>query len=457
MIEDTINVKDALNEYFRLKEKFENESKLNKKKLINNSTLSKKEKRTEYLKLKPKCVNCKRPSKLGTIFSITYHPADDKNSGYRTFKSSCGDLADPCNLNIEINVGEVEPLDKLMNDIRNDITESKNEIINNKNKLLFGLITTESAIENFENNKSYINELTSLYEVYLDSWNNLIENQQKKIELDDSLVQSYMFIAQIKDCIKKMNETGESQYAVDAANIYHKTLEPLLIKIRHLKYSQNLVYNDDSENVCKLIQKKYDFTDLLVAGVNDKVVAYDVGLKAKKIAPKKTGLIIESDEEEEPQIKITPKITSDSNTVEDEPIIGKGEDGIEWNKPEYKNLWSKLPQKLKAAFKLNIDWMNDFMNKCINDNLNPPPGYNGCVLPTPPNIVMPPRKMENGQYDFGISIYNESFNKLPASVQSTYLTLYKEDPKTKQKNYNMFENALNELVMKEVGLGKGFF
>ncbi len=37
------------------------------------------------------------------------------------------------------------------------------ENINDKNKLLFGLITTESALENFDNNKTYISELTSIY------------------------------------------------------------------------------------------------------------------------------------------------------------------------------------------------------------------------------------------------------------------------------------------------------
>ena len=63
----------------------------------------------------PKCVNCKRPSKKGTIFSIVYHPSDDKTDAYRTFKAICGDLADPCNLNIEINIGQRDSLDKLMN------------------------------------------------------------------------------------------------------------------------------------------------------------------------------------------------------------------------------------------------------------------------------------------------------------------------------------------------------
>jgi len=472
--EDIPSVKDALNEYFRLKESFENANKTIKKKIMNNPTLSKREKRAEYLKIKPKCINCKRPSKFGTLFSITFHPSDDKTDAYRSFKSVCGFLADPCNLNIELNLGQYEPLDKLMNDIRNEIKNTKNNIINDKNKLLFGLVTTEKAIEDFELNKTYITELTSIYESYLDKWNDIAENPQKKMELEESLVQSYMFINQIKDCIKKLNETGDNQYAVDAANVYHKTLKPLLDKIRILKYSENAVFNDDMENVCKLIQKQYNETDTLLAGYASKVVSYDVGIKAKKLQKKKPTFVIESDEEtesgekeideednqdgedqeaEDQSVKILPK----KSTIEDEPIIGKGEDGIEWSEPEYKNLWSRLPPKLKTAFKLNIDWMKEFMDKCVNERISHGPSWNGCKLTTPPNLIVPPRKMENGQYDFGVSIYNEAFNKMPKNSQSSYLTLYKEDPTTKEKNYLMLEDQMNQLVEREVGFGRGFF
>jgi hypothetical protein len=205
-IQEIPSVNEALNEYFRLKTKFDNENNVYKKRIINNQTLSKKEKRSEYLKLMPKCVNCKRPSKKGTIFSIVYHPSDDKTDAYRTFKTICGDLADPCNLNIEVNIGQRDSLDKLMNNIRNEIIEYKNKIIDDKNKLLFGLVTTETALDNFDYNKGYVSDLTSIYEIYLDKWNNKIDNQEKKNELEESLVQAYENINAIKDCIKKMNE-----------------------------------------------------------------------------------------------------------------------------------------------------------------------------------------------------------------------------------------------------------
>jgi hypothetical protein len=456
--EETISVKDALNEYFRLKEMFENSNKAVKKKIINNPTLSKREKREEYIKIKPKCINCKRPSKLGTIFSTTFHPTNDTTDSYRSLKVICGVLADPCNLNVEINLGKYYPLDKLITEIRDEIKDTKNTIISDKNRLLFGLITTETAIEEFETNKRYISNLTSLYEGYLDKWNKIVENHQKKTELEETLVQSYTFISEIKESIKKLNVMGNNQYAIDAANIYHNKLKPTLDKIRTLKYRENLVFNDETENVCKLIQKPYSEMDTLFQTVDSKVISYDIGLKGKDIKKKNKPLIIESDEEEEPKIKIQPsKIPSGPVTIEDEPIIGKGEDGIEWNEPEYKNLWSKLSPKLKSAFKLNIDWMKEFMNKCVNERVNHGPSWSGCRLPTPPNLVLPPRVMSNGQYDFGVSIYNEAFNKLPVSQQKTYLTLYKEDPQTKAKNYKMLEESLNSLVEKEVDFGRGFF
>lgn len=452
--EEILSVKDALNEYFRLKEKFENEMNVNKRKIMNNPTLSKREKRSEYLKLMPKCVNCRRPSKKGTIFSVTFHPSDEKTDAYRTFKIICGNLADPCNLNIEINLGVVEHLDKMIENIRKEISETKNVIINDKNKLLFGLMTTETALENFDTNKSYITDLTSIYESYLDQWNKKIDNPDKKAELDDSFILLYQNIDKIKECIQKMNENNDTQFAVDAASIYYTTVQPLMNKIRQLKYGENIVFNDDTNDTCRLIQNQISLQDMAVGGYSDKVVAFDVGLKAKMVPKKK-----EDAEIKELTIKIEepgqPKAIRE--VEQDEPIIGQGKDGIAWNIPEYQQLWDKLPEKLKTEFKLNIDWMKQFMYKCVNERIKHGPSWTGCKLTIPPNIVIPPRKMENGQYDFGISIYNKAFSKLPQSSQELYLTFYKEDPVSKVKNYKMLEEAINDLVQKEVDFGRGFF
>ena len=262
----------------------------------------------------------------------------------------------------------------------------------------------------------------------------------------------------IKDCIKKMNENNDSQYAVDAANIYYKVLKPLLDKIRQLKYSENSVYNNENNSTCNLIQRKYKIEDTLLTSYPDKIISFDVGLKAKVQQKRKPGLVIESeDESEKPEIvlKDSLQIKKDEVIPPDEPIIGQGKDGIAWNNSKYQQLWDKLPTKMKTEFKVNIDWMKDFMHKCVNDR-NKEFGKN-CSLSTPPNLIIPPKTMDNGQYDFGVSIYNKTFNSQPKTLQNTYLTLYKEDPVSKEKDYKMLEDALNQLVEKEVDFGRGFF
>ena len=98
-IDEVISVKEALNEYFKLKLKYEDEITKEKKKLINNISLSKKEKRTEFLKFKPKCINCKKPG--GTIFQTVFFQSTDTEDSNREYRARCGIVADPCNLDIK--------------------------------------------------------------------------------------------------------------------------------------------------------------------------------------------------------------------------------------------------------------------------------------------------------------------------------------------------------------------
>ena len=282
-MEEITNVSDALNEYYKLKRNFENDLNGHKQK-INAKNLSKREKRDEYLKLKPKCINCKRPSKIGTLFTIERIPETNDGPTFRKLKCSCGDLANPCILDIEIHLGDEEAIDELMNKIQDEIRVNKNKIIIDKNKLLFGLITTETALNNFEFNKTYITELTTLYGHYLDLWNKMIDSPEKKIELEEALVQSYTNILEIKEAMKKMMETDNTTYAHEAVRIYVNILNPLLERIRQLKYSESSVYRDENNN-CRLMQTKYTYEYMSVSSFESKVVHFTMGsAKDKKSA-----------------------------------------------------------------------------------------------------------------------------------------------------------------------------
>jgi ubiquinone/menaquinone biosynthesis C-methylase UbiE len=186
-------------------------------------------------------------------------------------------------------MGEYEQINTVIMDIKNKITEYKNEIINDKNKLLFGLITTANAITNYDSNKEMFNDLISLQEIYVKQWNETIDNPDNQTKLDEAIAESYIQINKIKDYIRQMNETNphEPKFAKDAVDVY-KQLIPLFETIRNLKYGENFVYHDYKKNTFHLIQNKNKLVDLncSIGLIKDEVIAYDVGgfkLEAKGV------------------------------------------------------------------------------------------------------------------------------------------------------------------------------
>ena len=85
---------DGINDFYKLKRDYESAIDKEVKKL--DKGLSIHEKRREFKKLKPKCIDCNRP--VGTLFTIKY----DKDQDGRILSAICGDRVDPCNLNINI-------------------------------------------------------------------------------------------------------------------------------------------------------------------------------------------------------------------------------------------------------------------------------------------------------------------------------------------------------------------
>lgn len=267
---------EALNQFYQLKSKFEESINSYKKKIINNPLLSNREKRQEFIKFKPKCINCKRPSTKGTIFTINYIPynKDTDVESYRKMKAQCGDIVNPCNLNIELNIGHCDSLESILNETQESLKINKNEIINLKNKLLFGVIDDNTIINDMDFYKDNINELSELYGEYFDKLLGIIDNPSKNKELEESLILYYEYLNQIKDTMKLFYNTNDNRYSREVASIYMYQLNPLLIKIRHLKYNENSLI---IENNCRLLQNKYNILDLLIEDSDNKVISNKIG------------------------------------------------------------------------------------------------------------------------------------------------------------------------------------
>ncbi len=83
-----------------------------------------KDKRIAYSKLpKPECINCKR--NVGTIFTIH----NDKEEDIRKFIAKCGDITDPCPLNIQINSSFRDSLNSIIITGSKSIEKIKLDII----------------------------------------------------------------------------------------------------------------------------------------------------------------------------------------------------------------------------------------------------------------------------------------------------------------------------------------
>ena len=287
MIEsDPVNnvIDNSIHEYYKLKSKYDSDIIKNKKKILNNATLSLQEKRREFKKLVPKCINCKKPG--GTIFSIKYNKDEDS----RELKAVCGVAANPCNLNIFINLGKYYLFPDILKELEVDIAHLKQSVIQDKNKILFGYIPTERALANFTYWKEQINDNTTLLQSYFEEYMTIVDNKEKNEMLVKEIELIFGFIASIKDSIKQFNETSNTQYVNDAVTIYVNSLKPSADKLLNLKYKENVVWYDEDTNEYKLMQNKYTIRDIEFNTGEEKVANFDFGIKnvTKQAAVKQT-------------------------------------------------------------------------------------------------------------------------------------------------------------------------
>ena len=266
--EEDNKVNDAINEYYKLKMKYETDLLKNKKKIINKTQLSLNEKRREFAQIKPKCINCNRPG--GTIFSTTF----DEKAGSRELKAICGVRAQPCNLNITILAGKFELFPIILNEMSQEIKDEKTKIINNKNRNIFGYITSQQTVKLFDYLKEQVTDATTLYMSYLEEYLDIVENKQKNNDLIRDQEFFYAFVTEINNAINLFNSSDNTQYMHDVVEIYINKLLPLLDKIMKLKYSKSEVVYNENDNTYHLIQNKYTFKDIEFNLGEEKVVSF---------------------------------------------------------------------------------------------------------------------------------------------------------------------------------------
>jgi hypothetical protein len=281
---------EALNEFYKLKEKYD-KSYYEKyvKPIVKSKGKSKREKRVEYSKLpKAECINCKR--NVGTIFSIM--SAENKDS--RHFIAKCGDLQDPCPLDINFNYGNRFTYESLMNTDLNDINNIKTKFIVEKNNLMFAYTPREKAVTIFDELTEDLKFASALSEATLDSYMFINQNMEEtaflnKLEIDFGISSLLPF----KEMVSDYNKTTNIPVITEAVTFYVNEMVPQLDKIQNLKYSVDFVEYDNDEDVYNLIQYKNSLFDLESGWTGeDKLNAFVKG--TKKVPKNKTLKVTQS-------------------------------------------------------------------------------------------------------------------------------------------------------------------
>ena len=279
-------VNEVLNEYYKLKSKYEdNYHDKYIKPILRSEGKSKREKRLEYQKLpKPECINCKR--NVGSIFTINKDPQEYS----RTFVAKCGDLDDPCPLNIVFDYTGRDELDKEILKHDNDIKEIKNKIISDKNNMMFGYIDQTKAVEIFNTDTTELKEITEaagfIMEINIQLNDNPVKKDLIKTNEDKFGIECLL---PFKSMIKEFEQTGKTEILNKAVKFYLDEMVPLSKTITNLKYEVSYVdflEKKDNEDPTEkgdlyiLVQKKNSLYNLeYTLYGNDEIKSFTKGTK----------------------------------------------------------------------------------------------------------------------------------------------------------------------------------
>lgn len=239
---------DEINNYFKLKESYNDKLNQEKQKIINNKDLTAKEKRQKYQQYKKKCINCKKVG--GTIFT-------QKDN---MFKAYCGNIEKPCNLNISINREKKILMDEKLLDYITIIDSIKKQIIITKLDYVFNYTIEDESIQKFNELKKNLNDLTDNYNSLYTQYINIIHNLDKNDIIMTKLINRAELIESIKSRISLFNTTNNIKYIKECAEMFITDLSVLNKELRELHY--NIINIEKIDDKFHLVKDIYTLKEL---------------------------------------------------------------------------------------------------------------------------------------------------------------------------------------------------
>jgi len=241
------DVKQAINEYYQLKNRYEESKKDVIKKIMTDDKGSRKAKIKKVRNAVFKCINCGRDG--GSIF-------EKENVNFLT--ALCGNTKNPCNLNITI-LSSLGFSDYEIKDIHKETEKAKQKIIQTKMDTLFGYIKEETSVEIFERNLKKIKTNQSDYgrTIVENSYYDMQNDSKKTSIISRKMTDVHEKLAEIRQNMEEYANTGNKKI-LEAVAQNQKHIHDTMNIIRCIKYPMHEMVK---ETVYNLVDDEGNFID----------------------------------------------------------------------------------------------------------------------------------------------------------------------------------------------------
>ena len=245
-VEKRINYEEALEKYFRLKSKYEEDT-LDKRRSAYKRGVNKKDKIARAAAVKPKCIKCNRP--VGTSFSTDIN-------GYRAI---CGDSEHPCKLDIKLSRGNYELSETILMTFRDAMNDTKDRIIKLKMDTLFNYVSESTSSKLFKKKIDDYNKDSKIYKDELDRYNDLYNNTHKQELIKGKMASVYAINKNIRKMLVEYTNTDNKNLLTTIIDTYANDLLPEIENLRRLKndiMEMNYEMYLNSPNISTLFQSE---------------------------------------------------------------------------------------------------------------------------------------------------------------------------------------------------------
>ncbi len=427
---------EAFDKYYELKSEYDMSKKKGISQIMKMPKLSRQERIKRARQFVPKCVNCKRNG--GTHF---------ERKRDAVLVAYCGVATTPCNLRIEIRLGDNADQMETIQYFENEAQKIKDDIVKLKLDTLFNYVSEDVSVKTFTELSNKLND--PIIAKQLTEYKQFFEQQQYNPEKNHLIKETmdgvYNKMADVRRIMIEYRKYGSNPSLMGDIGELLVEIDTDIKMIRRLKYPiMEMVAGEKNEQLLK--QKMYEMTSF----IEPEVVAFQYGNKnvqaedeaeAEQIQAELDSVFQASSDESVDYIQESPEYMGSpvgyiQESPEMAPYIVVG-DSIEWNNPKYKSAWSNIPHYYRLKLMADPDWMRETLDSMVLSNESALPDIrkptkrieirpDNVVLPA--DLQIPPSITSTGEMDFGNARINGLVNQFDEDQKRILLSEVQNEP-----------------------------